>query len=131
MSTLMLRCAGSRMKAATSSSSDSAIADARPAIRTWPLAPALNGRHVVLEAVHREHHRARMLEHRQAGGRRGDAAALAHQQRRAEGSLELRDALADGRRLDVLLLGGALDVAVVAHRDQQRSVLRSTFFMPR
>ena len=48
----------------------------------------------------------------------------AHQQRRAEVVLELRDALADRRRHDVLLLGGARHVPVVADRDEQAQGLQ-------
>jgi hypothetical protein len=52
--------------------------------------------------------------------RRGPhAAPRAQQQRRAQVAFELRDALADGRRLDVLLGGRACHVLVVAHRHQQ------------
>ena len=60
-----------------------------------------------------------MLEHREAGGRRLDAAARAHQEGRAEVVLELGDALADGRGLDVLLRRRAGHVLVVADRHQE------------
>ena len=71
------------------------------------------------DAVHREEDAARVLEKRQPGRRRLHAAPPAHQQLDAEVVLELGDALADRRRLDVLLLGGARHRAAVGDRDEQ------------
>ena len=79
---------------------------------------------VARDAVHREQHGAGMLEQREPGRRRLDAAPRAQQERRAEIRLELRDALADRRRLDVLLLGRARHVAVVADGDEQTQRLQ-------
>ena len=107
------------MKAATSSSSASAIAEALATSRTWPRTPPLKAamslsmRSIVKSTV-------RACSSERHAGRRGlHAAAAAHQDRRAERGLELRDALADGRRLDMLLHRGALDVLQVAYRHQQ------------
>ena len=71
------------------------------------------------DAIHREEDAARMLEQRQSGRRRLHAAPAAHQELDAEVLLELGDALADRRRLDVLLLGGARHRAAVGDRDEQ------------
>ena len=60
-----------------------------------------------------------MLEKRESGRRRLHAAPAAHQQLDAEVLLELGDALADRRRLDVLLLGGARHRATVDDRDEE------------
>ena len=60
-----------------------------------------------------------MLEQREPGRRRLDAAPRAHQQRRAEICSSRAMRLLIGRRLDVLLLGGTGHVAVVADGDQQ------------
>src|SRR6185369_15364672 len=66
-----------------------------------------------------EEHRARVVEERQAGRSRLHAASLAHEQLDAEVELELRDALADCRRLDVLQLGGARHRPALADGDEQ------------
>ena len=71
------------------------------------------------DAIHREEDAARVLEQRQSGRRRLHAAPPAHQELDAEVVLELGDALADRRRLDVLLLGGARHRAAVGDRDEQ------------
>jgi len=80
---------------------------------------AREGRGVRRKPLERERQRTRMFEHRLTGGCRHHTAPPAHQQRRAERVLELRNPLADRRRLDVFLRCGLLDVAVVADRDQQ------------
>ena len=71
------------------------------------------------DAVHREEDAARMLEKRESGRRRLHAAPAAQQQLDAEVLLELGDPLADRRRLDVLLLGGARHRATVDDGDEE------------
>ena len=71
------------------------------------------------DAFGTEQHVARVLEQCDARRRRLDSAPPAHEELRAELTLQLGDALADRRRLDVFLFGGDLDVRAIADGDEQ------------
>ena len=124
MSTRMFWLAGSRMKRGDVVEQRLGDRRGRGDQAHLALEAAAERGGVVDDAVHREEHAARVLEQRQARRRRLHAAPAAHQEGDAEIAFELGDALADRRRLDVLLLGRTRHVAAVAHRHEQAKRLQ-------
>jgi hypothetical protein len=72
-----------------------------------------------MHARHGGQHFARLAQQGLAGGGGLDAAAAAHQQRRADVGFDGGDALADRAGDDGLALGSARDVALLADGDEQ------------
>src|SRR6186997_2000713 len=89
-----------------------------------PLDAAVERGDVRTYALGAEQHVSSVLEEGHTGWRGLDAAAAANEERRAQLALKLSDALADRRRLDVLLLGGELDVRAVANADEESERLQ-------
>jgi len=76
-------------------------------------------RQLALHALQPEQHGARMVQQAFAGGGQRHAPAVAVQQRSAHGRLQVRQALAHGRRRDELAFGRAADAAQFADGYEQ------------